>query len=152
MINGSTISWQTKKQQMVATLTTQAEYQALLTAVKEALWIRSILEELSFKQERPMIIDQDNKSTIALANHLVNHVHTKHIDIAHHFIRENIEENTIALQYCMTDDMKADIMTKILPFPKFTKCKKSINVQDMKNSQDIKNSEGTSQEKHTNDM
>jgi len=92
-----------------------------------------------------MIIDQDNKSMIALANHPVNHACTKHIDIAHHFIRENIEENMIALQYCTTDDMKADIMMKILPFPKFTKCKKSINVQDMKNS------EGTSQEKHTND-
>ena len=43
MINSGMISWQTKKQQTVATSTMQAEYQALSGAVKEALWIRSIL-------------------------------------------------------------------------------------------------------------
>ena len=39
MINSGMISWQTKKQQMVAISTMQAEYQALSGAVKEALWI-----------------------------------------------------------------------------------------------------------------
>ena len=97
MINSGTISWQTKKQQMVATSTTQAEYQALSGAVKEALWIQSILEEMTFKQEKYTVIDQDNKSMIALVNHPMNHACTKHIYIAHHFIRENIEDKMIEL-------------------------------------------------------
>ena len=86
MVNGGMIAWQTKKQATVATSTMQAEYQALSGAVKEALWLQSILEELSFKQEEPTVINQDNKSTIALASHPLNHARTKHIDISHHFI------------------------------------------------------------------
>ena len=130
MINSGMISWQMKKQQMVATSTMQAKYQALSGAVKEALWIQSILEEMTFKQERYTVIDQDNKSMIALANHPMNHARTKHINVAHHFIRENIEDKMIELRYCATEDMKADIMTKILPLVKFKKCKYAMNIRD----------------------
>ena len=90
------ISWQTRKQSTVATSSTQAEYQALSNATKEALWIQALLGEIGFLQEAT-VIQQDNQSTITLANNPINHNRTKHIDIAHHFIRECIEENKIAL-------------------------------------------------------
>jgi len=43
------------------------------------------------------------------------HAHTKHINIHYHFIRNVVERGLIDLQYCLTDDMTADILTKALP-------------------------------------
>ena len=40
---------------------------------------------------------------------------TKHIDIRFHFIRQTVEDGSINLIYCSTDDMTADILTKALP-------------------------------------
>ena len=40
---------------------------------------------------------------------------TKHIDIGYHFIRFVVNNGTINLIYCPTDDMVADTLTKVLP-------------------------------------
>ena len=42
------------------------------------------------------------------------HSRTKHIDIRHHFIRDSVEVGDIELQYCATNDMVADVLTKAL--------------------------------------
>lgn len=42
------------------------------------------------------------------------HSRSKHIDIRHHFIREQIERGRIALQWISTQDQVADILTKTL--------------------------------------
>ena len=43
------------------------------------------------------------------------HMCTKHIDIHFHFIRQTVEDGSINLIYCPTDDMTANILTKALP-------------------------------------
>ncbi len=45
----------------------------------------------------------------------------KHIDICYHFVCEKVQDNTIELQYCRTDDMIADILTKGLTHEKFSR-------------------------------
>ena len=57
----------------------------------------------------------DNKSAIALANDNQYHARTKHIDVRYHFIRWVCQKGDIQLQYCPTDSMAADILTKPLP-------------------------------------
>ena len=57
---------------------------------------------------------RDNQGAIALANNPEYHVRTKHIDIQYHFIRECVQDGKIDLQYCPTEDMLADGMTKAL--------------------------------------
>src|SRR5271168_4510127 len=52
---------------------------------------------------------------IALTKDGHYHARTKHIDIRYHFICYIIEEGTIKLIYCPTDDMTADTLTKALP-------------------------------------
>jgi hypothetical protein len=54
----------------------------------------------------------DNQGCIALAKNCTHHSHTKHIDIQHHFIRENLESGEIGLKYCPTQDMVANVLTK----------------------------------------
>ena len=131
LLNNHVISWQTHKQTSVATSSTQAEYQALSSATKEAIWLRSLLAELDFKQANPTAIQQDNQSAIALANNPTNHKRTKHIDIAHHFVRECKEEKKITLEYCPTQNIIADVMTKPLTREKFERCRGNMGIMGM---------------------
>ena len=56
----------------------------------------------------------DNESAVKLANNLVQHSHTKHIDICHHFLRDHVANNDILLEGVRTEDQLADIFTKPL--------------------------------------
>lgn len=61
----------------------------------------------------------DNQGSIALAHNPVFHARTKHIDIQHHCIRDEVAEGRIELTYVLTDKMVADGLTKPLTHVKF---------------------------------
>ncbi|GJU14192.1 hypothetical protein Tco_1136588 [Tanacetum coccineum] len=61
----------------------------------------------------------DNRSAIALRCNNVQHSRSKHIDIRHHFIREQVENGVVKLYFMMTDYHLADIFTKALPREQF---------------------------------
>ncbi|GJX12186.1 hypothetical protein Tco_0202045 [Tanacetum coccineum] len=54
----------------------------------------------------------DNKSSIALCYNNVHHSRSKHIDIRHHFIREQVENKVVELYFVETNYQLADILTK----------------------------------------
>jgi hypothetical protein len=56
----------------------------------------------------------DNQVAISLANNPLHHAKTKHVDIQLHFIRDHVEKGTVNVEYCPTDDMLADVLTKCL--------------------------------------
>ena len=45
----------------------------------------------------------------------MHHAKTKHVDVQLHFIRDHVERGTIDVEYCQTENMLADLMTKRLP-------------------------------------
>jgi hypothetical protein len=98
--------------------TTESEYVAVTHAAKEALWLRSLIEQLFGTTLSPTTLYSDNQSAIALSKDHQYHARTKHIDIRFHFIRWIIEQGSIRLIYCPTDDMIADTLTKALPSAK----------------------------------
>ncbi|OWZ16191.1 polyprotein [Phytophthora megakarya] len=55
---------------------------------------------------------EDNQSAIALASNAGYNAMTKHVDIKHHFIRENIARDVINVNYVSTKDQLADMLTK----------------------------------------
>ncbi|GJY58744.1 hypothetical protein Tco_0458636 [Tanacetum coccineum] len=61
----------------------------------------------------------DNKSAIALSCNNVQHSRSKHIDIRHHFIREQVENGVVELFSLETIYQLADILTKALPRERF---------------------------------
>ena len=113
------ISWSLKKQHVVALLSTEAEYITQTHAAKEALWLRSFLQELRSAPDDPLILNCNNQGTIALAKDNKFHAHTKHIDVRYHFIREAVEDGKVAVQYIPTRDNVSNIFTKPLAKAKF---------------------------------
>ena len=113
------ISWSSKKQQVIALSTVEAEYIAQAHAAKEALWLRSFISEIRNESARAITINSDNQGAIALSKDNKFHLRTKHIDVRYHFIREAVEDGKVSVVYIPTDDNPADIFTKPLAKTKF---------------------------------
>nr|GEV90425.1 putative ribonuclease H-like domain-containing protein [Tanacetum cinerariifolium] len=88
------ISWQCKKQTIMATSSTEAEYVAAASCCGQVLWIQNQMLDYGFNFMNTKIFI-DNQSTICIVKNLVFHQRTKHIEIRHHFIRDANEKNLI---------------------------------------------------------
>ncbi|CAK9797029.1 Copia protein [Anthophora quadrimaculata] len=111
---GAPISWSCRKQACVALSSTEAEYVALAEASQEGLWIRRLLEDFTGKVQERTPIYEDNQSCLKLiCNNKFNH-RTKHIDTKYHFVKELQVQGIMDYQYCPTEQMTADMLTKPL--------------------------------------
>ena len=115
LLDRGAVSWSSKKQELVTLSMTEAEYVAAMHAAKEAIWLRHLLQEVFRPLANPTTIHCDNQSAIALAKDGMFHTRTKHIDIWYHFIRFAVDNGSLHLLYCPTEDMIADTLTKALP-------------------------------------
>lgn len=84
-VGGNLASWRSKKQSMVSRSIVEAEYRAMSVSLSEMLWIRNLLSEMKILGVTPMKLWCDNKSAINIANNLVQHDRTKHVDIDRFF-------------------------------------------------------------------
>ncbi|GKD18176.1 copia protein [Tanacetum coccineum] len=92
----------------------KAEYIAMYGCCAQKLWMRPQLTNYGFALNNiPLYCD--NKSAIALCCNNVLHSRSKHIDIRHHFIREQVKNGVVELYFVTTDYPLADIFTKALP-------------------------------------
>jgi len=85
---------------------------AIAEAVKEAIWLKGLVEDLCLHQGVTMMFC-DSQSVIHLTKHQMYHERTKHIDIRYHFIREI---KVIKVKKIGTADNPADMMTKPVPY------------------------------------
>jgi hypothetical protein len=97
-------------------------------AAREAVWLRRLLEELGVVQATPSVLYGDNQGAIALAKNPVAHARTKHIDVQHHFVRQQLVCGAVSLQYCPNAEMWADVLTKALPRDKHLACVQALGL------------------------
>ena len=107
------MSWKSSKQEIVADLTTEAEY----IAASEAVWIRKFISELGVVPSCSSLIDLycDNSGAIAQAKEPRSHQKSKHILRRYHLIREIIDRGDVKICKVHTDLNIADLLTKPLP-------------------------------------
>ncbi|GJS84560.1 putative ribonuclease H-like domain-containing protein [Tanacetum coccineum] len=105
------ISWQCKKQTVVANSITEAEYIAASNCCRQVLWIQNQLLDYGYNFMHTKIYI-DNESTICIVKNPVFHSKTKHIEIRHHFIRDSNEKKLIQMIKIHTDQNVADLLTK----------------------------------------
>ncbi|GJZ26329.1 hypothetical protein Tco_0570582 [Tanacetum coccineum] len=120
ILGGKLVCWSAKKQSSMAMSSAEAEYVVAARCCAQVLWIKSQLADYDVLYDKVPIFC-DNTSVIAISNNLVLHSRTKHIDIMYHFIRDHILKGDIELHFVPTELQLADIFTKPLAEPSFTR-------------------------------
>jgi hypothetical protein len=123
-LQGAVVAWSSKRQRIIVTSTTEAEYVALCSAAKQGIWLRNLLYEIGYENYLPepgkIRLLGDNQSALSLVNNPENHQRTKHIDVQYHYTRELVESGALTIGYCPTKQMLADALTKPLNRSAFT--------------------------------
>ncbi len=115
LLGGAAVSWLAQRQPVVALSSTEAEYIALSSAAQQVVWLRRLLYDIGMERKEPTNLYEDNQGAICLAKNPVAHRRTKHIDIRHHFVREQVATGSIKIEYVSTKEQVADVLTKPLP-------------------------------------
>ena len=87
--------WSSKKQEVIAQSTAEAEYVAATAAMNQAIWIRKLMADLQMEQKESTQILVDNQAAIAIAKNPVFHGKTKHFKLKLYFLREVQREGEI---------------------------------------------------------
>jgi hypothetical protein len=98
-MRSTAFTWLSKKQHIVTLSICEAEYVVASSYVCHSLWLRKLLKEMNFSQEKVTNIQVDNKSAIELAKNPVHHERSKHIDVRFHFIREHMKNGDVEMTH-----------------------------------------------------
>jgi hypothetical protein len=123
------VPWSSKKQNCVALSTAEAEYIVAGACCAQLLWMKQTLRDFGYEFNKISLLC-DNESAIKLANNLVQHSRTKHIDIRHHFLRDPEAKGDIELFHVSTENQLADIFTKPLDETRFFFLRSELNILD----------------------
>jgi hypothetical protein len=140
---GGTIGWRANKQDTVTTSTTEAELLALSQATKESIFVSRLVKEIGVRLDSKTIrIQCDNQQTIKLVNKEVGPLQTKlrHVDIHDHWLRQEAENGTIAVNYVPSGEMVADGLTKALssqPFKAFVERLGLVDIEYRLNQREL---------------
>jgi len=94
-VGGNLVSWKSKKQQVVAHSSAEAEYRAMTYASCELIWLKNLLPGLSFVSHTPMILFCDNQAAMHIASNPMFHERTKHFEVDCHYIRQQVQAKLI---------------------------------------------------------
>jgi hypothetical protein len=96
------VSWLRKKKSSVYLSTTEAEYIAVVGCCTQVLWMKQTLIDIQADYDELIPIYCDNTSIIGISKNPMMHSKTKHIPIKYHFLREQVAEKNIRVEYVGT--------------------------------------------------
>lgn len=131
---GCPLVWGSKLQTHIALSSTEAEYIALSTSMREIIPLMALLKEMSSKgfiqiHDGPDIhcrVFEDNSGAIEIAKTAKYRPRTKHINTQYHHFRYHVDTEQIRLQYIKSKDQLADMLTKSLPLSDFQRLRKRL--------------------------
>ena len=126
ILAGGAVAWHSRKQEVIAQSTTEAELIAASAAAKEILWITKLLADFKVKTTTPIILYEDNQSAIALSHLRPGRDKLKHLATKYQYVRGLVNEGVIKLKYTPTENMLADIFTKALSRKKMMELRENI--------------------------
>eukprot|EP00253_Pinus_taeda_P004983 PITA_04983 len=108
----------------------EAEYVAAASCCTQLLWMMQTLQDFQITCTPPISILFDNTSAISISKNPVMHSKTKHIPIKYHFLREQVLEQKVKLEYVPSKEQVPDILTKPLPRETFEYLRQKLGVVD----------------------
>jgi hypothetical protein len=113
MMNGGPIHWFSRKQNVVALSTCEAEYIGVATATQDAAWLGPHIQEMRGEKETtPVPIMVDNQGAIALAKGDGWNRRTCHINVRYQYVQQAVRERKIVIDYVTSKEQLADGLTK----------------------------------------
>ncbi|KAG2406196.1 Retrovirus-related Pol polyprotein from transposon RE1 Retro element 1 [Vigna angularis] len=118
LLGGNLVSWKSKKQNVVARSSAEAEYRSMALTTCELVWIKQLLQELKFCENEQMKLYCDNQAALHISSNPVFHERTKHIEIDCHFIREKLLSKELVTEFVNSNEQLGDMLTKSLRGPR----------------------------------
>lgn len=97
---------------MVELSSCETQYVAASDAACHGIWLKALMNELKMEQSQVLKLMIDNKFVINLIKHPVSHGRSKHTETKYHFIREQVSNETLGIEYCRSEVQLADILKK----------------------------------------
>ena len=109
-----TISWSSKRQNLVPLSVYEGELQALAYATQEAIWLKHFVGEVLQTNPTTITIYSDNEAAIHTVKReeMTFNMRTKHLDLRKDFVRCYIDNGYIDVKYVRTENQPADLLTK----------------------------------------
>ena len=127
-LGDSLVAWMSKKKGSISLSTTESEYIAAATCYTQILWMIQTLAYLEVKYTKPIPIHCDNTSAISVSKNPVLHSKTKHIPIKYHFLREQVTNKVVQLNFIPSKEQAVDIFTKPLSKTEFEYFRQKLGV------------------------
>lgn len=124
-------TWWSKKQNVAARSSAEAEFRALAHVICEGIWINKILEEMKMSPKTPIQVYCDDNVVIAITHNPLLHDRTKHSEVGKHFIKEKVHPSIMYIYYLPTKEQAANILTKGLSKKQFDKCLSMLAMDDI---------------------
>lgn len=109
---GGAVSWASRLQQCVTLSSMESEFVALCETSQEAVWLLNLLKDFGEPEEKPLTIKEDNQSCISFVAAERVTRRSKHVETKQCYVKELCEKKTLQLEYCPTEAMIADVLTK----------------------------------------
>ena len=126
--SGGPIAWSCGFQRNLVMSSTEGEYYGLTTAAMKAMKLIGMCEELGIYSDEPFLLYEDNLAAKKMSENTADSKRTTHLERRAHFIRSKVNDGTIQLEYCPTQLMEADMLSKIMPKPGFEKLRSRVGL------------------------
>lgn len=130
-VGGNLVTWKSKKQNVVALSSAEAEFRGILKGLCELLWLRGLMSEIGYHPSVEMNLYCDNRAAIQIAQNPVQHDRTKHVEIDRHFIKEKLEAKIVKLPFVKSEDQLADILIKVVSSRIFHESLSKLDIDDI---------------------
>ncbi|RVW45822.1 Retrovirus-related Pol polyprotein from transposon RE1 [Vitis vinifera] len=120
-VGGNLVTWKSKKQNVVARSSAEAEFRGMTLGLCKALWLRLLLQDLGYLSRQLIRLFCDNKAACDIAHNPVQHDRTKHVEVDRFFIKEKLDDKIVELPKIRSEDQLADILTKAVSSQVFSK-------------------------------
>nr|CAN75946.1 hypothetical protein VITISV_012979 [Vitis vinifera] len=130
-VGGNLVTWKSKKQNVVARSSAEAEFRGMALGLCEALWLRLLLQDLGYLSKQPIQLFCDNKAACDIAHNQVQHDRTKHVEVDRFFIKEKLDDKIVELPKIRSENQLADILTKAVSSQVFSKFLDKLGMCDI---------------------
>ena len=130
MMYGNCVFWRSKRQDIIAGDTTEAELIGMNTVANELMWLKKFCTNLAIDASK-LTLWGDNKSANVIAVNPVSSDRSKCILVRHLRVREAVELDEITVDWIGTKFMLADDLTKFLPGPALSDMRDKLHLVDV---------------------